>query len=123
MATQTPPKRFKITYSAIGGNLDEIHREFDGALEKVRARFGEVKRPFIDGATVPGAGPVVEVRSPIDRDVVLGTFESASASQVDAAVRAARAGQRKWAALPWQDRVATMRRAAEHIRSRRYEIA
>lgn len=123
MATQTPAKKFKITYSAIGGNLDEIHREFDGALAAVRARFGGVRHPFINGATVEGEGPSVEVRSPIDRDIVLGTFSSAGASQVDQAVKAAKAGQKQWAALPWQERVAAMRRAAENIREQRYEIA
>ena len=123
MATQTPAKKFKITYSAVGGNLDEIHREFDAALKSIRAGFGAVKQPFINGETVRGAGPKVEVRSPIDRDVVLGTFDSADAAQVDEAVRAAKAAQKHWGALPWRERVAAMRRAAEHIRSRRYEIA
>jgi 1-pyrroline-5-carboxylate dehydrogenase len=123
VATQTPAKKFKITYSAIGGNLDEIHREFDAALATVRKGFGAVRHPYIDGKTVQGEGKTVEVRSPIDRDIVLGTFASASEAQVDQAVRAAKAGQKRWAALPWRERVAAMRRAAEHIRSRRYEIA
>jgi len=123
MATQSPPKQFKITYSAIGGNLDEIHAEFDKALKKVRSEFGAVKHPVVNGLTVTGEGPHVEVRSPIDRDIAIGTFASASAAQVDAAVGAAKAGQKKWGALPWRERVAAMRRAAEHIRAHRYEIA
>ena len=122
MATQAPQK-FKITYSAIGGDLDQIHREFDKALDAVRGGFGTTKHPFIDGSTAKGQGAVVEVRSPIDRDVVIGSFASADAAQVDKAVQAAKAGQKKWAAMPWQERVATMHRAAEHIRERRYEIA
>lgn len=124
MATQTPEKKkFKITYSAIGGDLDQIHGEFDKALGAVRGQFGARKDPYIDGATVKGGGAVVEVRSPIDRDVSIGTFASADAAQVDRAVQAAKAGQKRWAALPWHERVATMRRAAEAIRERRYEIA
>jgi len=123
MATQTPPKQFKITYSAVGGNLDEIHAHFDGALKSVRATFGGVKHPFIDGAVENGQGPGIEVRSPIDREIVLGTIASAGASQVDKAVGAAKRAQKAWGSLPWSQRVATMRRAAEHIRSRRYEIA
>ncbi len=123
MATQTSTPKFKVTYSAVGGNLDEIHREFDRALATVRADFGTTKHPFIAGATMPGNGPLVEVRSPIDREVVLGRFASADAGQVDRAVTAAKAGQKQWAAMRWQERVAAMRRAAEHIRSRRYEIA
>ena len=123
MATQTPEKKFKITYSAIGGDLDQIHRDFDRALDAVRGGFGSQKHPFIDGATVKGGGAVVEVRSPIDRDVVIGSFASADAAQVDKAVQSAKAGQKRWAGMPWRERVATMRRAAEAIRERRYEIA
>ena len=123
MATDVKPKQFKITYSAIGGDLEGIHREFDAALDRLRAGFGAVKKPFIDGAIRDGEGKAVEVRSPIDRQIVLGTFQSASTQQVDAAVRAAKAGQKRWAAMPWQERVATMRRAAEEIRSRKYDIA
>jgi 1-pyrroline-5-carboxylate dehydrogenase len=123
MATQSPSKKFKITYSGVGGNLDEIHREFDSALTTVRAAFGAAKQPFINGGFVKGEGAVVEVRSPIDRDIVLGTFASASPAQVSTAVDAAKSAQKAWGDLPWQERVAAMRRAAEHIRSKRYEIA
>src|SRR5215472_18094340 len=124
MATQTAEKKkFKITYSAIGGNLDEIHGEFDRALSAVKAGFGATKHPFINGAETKGNGPAIEVRSPIDRDMVLGSFTSADAAQVDKAVAAAKAGQKQWAAMGWKERVATMRRAAENIRERRYEIA
>ncbi|HXW76192.1 MAG TPA: aldehyde dehydrogenase family protein [Candidatus Eremiobacteraceae bacterium] len=123
MATQAPAKQPKITYSAVGGNLDEIHAQFDRALEAVRAQFGGVRQPFIAGGFAKGGGPSIDVRSPIDRDVRLGSFESASAEQVGAAVKAAKAAQKQWAALPWQERVAVMRRAAAAIRERRYEIA
>src|SRR5579863_7511064 len=124
MATQTAEKKkFKITYSAIGGNLDEIHSEFDRALSAVKAGFGVTKHPFINGVEAKGAGPAIEVRSPIDRDLMLGTFASADPAQIDKAVSAAKAGQKQWASLRWQERVATLRRAAENIRERRYEIA
>ncbi|MBC5827275.1 MAG: aldehyde dehydrogenase family protein, partial [Candidatus Eremiobacteraeota bacterium] len=47
----------------------------------------------------------------------------ASAGQIDAAVAAAKKAQKLWANMPWQERVAIMRRAAEAIRARRFELA
>ena len=53
-------------------------------------------------STAPGATATAtfEVRSPIDRDLVLGTFAKGTASDVDDAVAAARAAQPAWAATP-----------------------
>jgi len=123
MTTQAPAKQ-KITYSAVGGNMEQIHADFDAALAKVRANYlGKTHHPFIDGQEARGEGPTRESRSPIDRDVVIGSFATASAGQVDAAVAAAKRAQPRWAALPWQERVAVLRRAAENIRHHRYELA
>ena len=123
MATQTPAKKFKITYSAIGGNLDEIHREFDGALAAVAAPFGGSGNP----STPPPRSraeahpwlwvcPCPPTRRP-------PSSARAGALALCKRVGAAKAGQKQWAALPWQERVAAMRRAAENIREQRYEIA
>jgi len=122
MSTQAPPKQ-KITYSAVGGNMDEIHAAFDAALANVRAKLGATHQPFIDGRFVAGEGAASESRSPIDRDVLVGRFESASHAQVDAAVVAAKTAHPEWGKKPWQERVARLRRAAELIRERRYELA
>ncbi|HXW51071.1 MAG TPA: hypothetical protein VEJ41_03695, partial [Candidatus Acidoferrales bacterium] len=57
MSTTAPHKQLKITYSAVGGNMDEIHSSFDAALKDVRAHLGEAHHLFIDGATVQGDSP------------------------------------------------------------------
>jgi len=123
MSVQAPAKQPKITYSAIGGNLDEIHAAFEKALAQVRGSLGAVHQPFINGKEVKGEGQALEARSPIDRDVRIGAFYSVSPAQIDAAVASARAAQKQWGAMPWRDRAAIMRRAAENIRQRRYDIA
>src|ERR1700674_4532741 len=123
MSVQAPRKQPKITYSGVGGNMDEIHGEFDAALAKVLGSLGAVHHPFINGAEAKGEGPALDWHSPIDRDVLIGKFHSASPAQIDTAVAAGRAAQKKWGALPWRERLAVMRRAAENIRARRYEIA
>jgi hypothetical protein len=64
------------------------------------------------------------VRSPIDQDWLLGRFVEASAQDVDRAVQAAaRAAYPAWAATPWRDRVALLRRAARLIEERVYAIS
>ena len=123
MSTQTPTKQPKITYSAVGGNMDEIHAGFEAALEKVKGWLGATRNPYIGGQYVKGEGAPFTTRSPIDNNVVLGEFTTASAKQIDEAVAAAKAGQKTWGALPWEKRVEIMRRAAEAIRTHRYELA
>ena len=123
MSVQAPAKQPKITYSGVGGNMDEIHAGFDAALGPVRGQLGGVHHPFVNGKELKGEGPAVEWHSPIDRGLRVGTFYSVSPAQIDTAVAAAKAAQEAWGALPWRERVAVMRRAAENIRRDRYEIA
>jgi len=119
--TATAPD--KITYTSASGNLDAFHQQFDAALAKVRAAAGQRYPCFIAGQAVESkAEPLVD-RSPIDTSFVLATFACAGVAQVDEAARSAKAAQRGWARLPWQQRVAIMRKAAGLIRDRKYELA
>ncbi|HEY1429837.1 MAG TPA: aldehyde dehydrogenase family protein [Candidatus Tumulicola sp.] len=113
----------KITYSGIGGNLDEIDRGFEDALERVKAGFGAKHYSTVAGNEVRGGGSVVESHSPIDRTMHVGTFVSASNDEVQAAVDAARAAAPVWRGTPWNERVAIMREIAETIRERKFELA
>lgn len=113
----------KITYTSTGGDLDEFHRLFDEALARAKAGAGRHHPFHVDGKAVSsGREPIVD-RSPIDTTLVLATFECAGPEHVDHAVKAARRAQPGWARLPWQERVATMRKAAELIRERKYDLA
>ncbi len=123
MTAPVAQKQPKITYSAIGGNLDEIHERFEETLARVSSQFGATHHSIVDGSPAAGSGVTQESRSPIDRGVLIGTFASASEADVDKAVAAAHRAQKEWSALPWQERVAIMREIAERIRSMRYELA
>jgi 1-pyrroline-5-carboxylate dehydrogenase len=115
--TAEPKPRIKITYATLRADNEELHAGFEAAAEKVRAGLGAEHRNYIDGAWVDGDG-TFEVRTPIDRDIVLGQFAKGTVADVDRAVAAARAAQPAWAATPWRDRLAIMRRAAELISDR-----
>ena len=123
MTATTAAKAPKITYSAISADMGEVHKNFDAALAGLRAKLGAEHHLYIDGAWVKGGGETLQSHSPIDRSWKIGSFPSATAAQVDAAVAAARKAMAAWAAMPWKERVGIMRRAAEKIREMRFDIA
>ncbi|MBA3346239.1 MAG: aldehyde dehydrogenase family protein [Gemmatimonadales bacterium] len=113
----------KITYTSASGDLEEFHRAFDVALETIRSAAGRRYPCYIGGEAVETAAEPVESRSPIDTSLVLGRFAAAGAAEVDRAVAAARGARQDWARLPWRERLALLRRAAELVRERKYELA
>ncbi|HET7502656.1 MAG TPA: aldehyde dehydrogenase family protein [Kofleriaceae bacterium] len=118
MATQ------KVTYTSTNVDLDAFHREFDGALTRLRATLGKSYPLYIAGQPVEGAGgdPIVDT-SPIDTSLVLGRFAAAGPAQIDQAVTSARAAQRAWGRTAWRDRLAILRKAAALIRDRKFALA
>jgi acyl-CoA reductase-like NAD-dependent aldehyde dehydrogenase len=112
---------FKLTYSTMFDPPPALHERFDAALARVRERLGREHPLWIDGAART-SGRQFEVRSPIDRDWLMGRFTAASADDVDAAVLAARRAAPAWAATPWQQRIGLLRRVAQLIEERVYDI-
>ena len=114
--------RIKITYATLKADNEDLHSGFEEAVTRVRADFGAQYRQYIDGAWRDGAG-TFEVRSPIDTDILLGTCALGTTADVDAAVAAARAAQPAWAAVPWQERLAILDRAADLISDRLMDLS
>ncbi|HON30944.1 MAG TPA: aldehyde dehydrogenase family protein [Ottowia sp.] len=114
---------FKLTYSTMFNPPPQLHARFDAALADFRRDgMGRDHAQWIGGASVGGARHF-EVRSPIDQDWLIGRFVEASAQDVDRAVQAAQAAYPAWAATPWRERVALLRRAARLIEERVYAIS
>jgi 1-pyrroline-5-carboxylate dehydrogenase len=112
---------FRLTYSTMFDPPAELHERFDAALARVRARLGRDHPQWIGG--VPRAGGArFEVRSPIDRDWLLGSFVRESAQDATDAVSAAAGACRDWARTPWRERVRAVRRVAALIEERVYDI-
>ena len=74
------------------------------------------------GGAARTASQQFEVRSPIDREWLVGRFPSGTADDAEDALAAARAAFPGWAATPWRERVALLRRAASIIEERVYDI-
>jgi hypothetical protein len=72
MTTESKP-RIKITYATLSADNEDLHAGFEAGLAATRASLGGHYRNYIDGAWRDGDG-VFEAHSPIDRDLLLGTF-------------------------------------------------
>jgi 1-pyrroline-5-carboxylate dehydrogenase len=118
MTTESQP-RIKVTYATLKADNEALHQAYDAGVEQAKATFGTHYQNHIDGAWRDGDG-ALELRSPIDTDLLIGTFATATTGDVDAAVAAARKAQPAWAATSWEDRLAILRRAAESISERQF---
>ena len=112
---------FKLTYSTMFDPPAELHRRFDAALTKIKTGLGCEHGMLISGKDHLSPDKF-EVRSPINRDWLLGVFQQGGTAEVDVAVAAARAAYPSWAATPWQERVRLLRGAARLIEERVYEL-
>src|SRR4051812_42656600 len=113
----------KITYATMSGDrMEDLHRELDAAIASVRTSFGR-SYPLVIGGREVRAASEFDDRSPIDTRIVLGTFQQASREQTRDAIAAARAAYPAWSARPWRDRVALLKKVADGIRARRWELS
>lgn len=113
----------RVTYATLSaGQSEEFKRKYDEALARVRNAFGNRHPHMIDGVEV-WSPQQLEDRSPADTRVVLGHFPVGTAEDVNRAVRAAREGFVLWSRLPWQERTTILRRAAELIEERGFELS
>src|SRR5262245_226277 len=112
----------KITYVTSADRMDEIHREFDAAIERVRGTLGATHPMLIGGAPVMADRTFADV-SPSDTRIVLGHFQEGGGEHARQAVEAARAAFDSWGRLSWRERVAAMRRVADAIRDDRWNLS
>ncbi|HUK36605.1 MAG TPA: aldehyde dehydrogenase family protein [Vicinamibacterales bacterium] len=113
----------KITYATMSGDqLDDLHRELDAAIAQVKTTFGR-SYPLVIGGRDVRAAAEFDDRSPIDTRIVLGRFQSASREQTRDAIAAAHAAYPAWSGRPWTERVALLKKVADRIRARRWELS
>ncbi|MEN2980176.1 aldehyde dehydrogenase family protein [Tistrella bauzanensis] len=113
----------RVTYSNTGTDFSAVHDRLDRLFPQVEAALADAPliRPLIDGAAMSG-GEGFRVSSPIDHALPVATAEAASADMVVRAVATARAAQRAWAARPWDERAAIIRRAGDLLDAMKWQI-
>ena len=117
MTIETKP-RIKITYATLRNDNEELHALYEHGVDESRAALGGHHRNFIEGRWVDGSAGVFEARSPIDRDMLIGTFAKGDREDVRAAIAAARRAAPGWRHTSWQDRLVVLKKAAELISER-----
>ena len=118
MATDT-----KITYATMSADrMEDLHRELDRAIEQVKSTFGR-SYPLMIGGREVKASAEFDDRSPIDTRILIGRFQQGGREHVRSAVAAARAAFPAWSGRSWQERAALLRKVADGIRARRWELS
>jgi len=112
---------FKLTYATMFNPPEALHTRFDEALAGVKASLGQEYGLLINGKDV-FTREKFEDRTPIDTRTVLGVFQKGTEQDAHAALAAARAAFPAWSRTPWQQRVALLRKAADLVDQRTFEI-
>lgn len=118
----TTTARPKITYATLRADDEELHSLYEAGLAKARGRLGAHHRNFVDGAERDGE-EAFEVRSPIDTDILVGTFARGTRADVQDAIAAARRAQPAWFRLGWEKRLEILNRSADIFSERLMEYA
>jgi 1-pyrroline-5-carboxylate dehydrogenase len=117
----TKTRSFRLTYATMFNPPEVLHTYYEQALAKVKAHLGKDYGMMINGQD-RFIEKKFEDRSPINTDWLLATFQKGSVQDAQDAVSAAQAAWPKWSRMKWQDRVSLLRKAAEQIEKRVYEI-
>ena len=112
----------KITYASLSSLGDDFHQNFDEALKTIRARSGRTYPILINGAEIARSETFTKT-SPVDTRIELGRFVSGRPGDVESAVNAAKNAFAQWRRDPWQTRVALLRKAADVMTQRQFELA
>jgi len=112
---------FKLTYATMFNPPEELHTRFERALVKVRAELGRECGMIINGKDVFVAEKF-EDRTPINTDVVLAVMQKGGEKEAHDGLAAARGAFPMWSCMKWQDRVALLRKAADLIDERMFEL-
>jgi 1-pyrroline-5-carboxylate dehydrogenase len=113
---------FKLTYATMFNPPEELHTQYDAALQKVKAKLGTEYAMLIGGKDVY-ADEKLEDRSPINTDWTLAVVQKGDETHAQAAMQAARKAFPLWSRMPWQKRVELLRKAAGLIEERIFELS
>ena len=112
---------FKLTYATMFNPPEELHTHFAEAMEVLKGKLGQEHPMFINGEERFTEEKYREV-SPINTDLHLATFQKGGIKDAEDAIAAARAAFPKWSRMNWDERVYLLRKAADIIDQRLFEI-
>ncbi len=105
------------------GRIEEFHRQYEAAIEKVKGEFGKEHPIWIGGKEVHSRGGTFEDRSPNDQRILLGLFQKGTRADAKRAVESAGKAFKGWAQTDYGERVKIFLRTADLIADRKYHVA
>jgi 1-pyrroline-5-carboxylate dehydrogenase len=118
----TADSSFRLTYSTMFNPPEELHTRYAEALAAVKTQLGKEHGLLINGKD-HFSTEKFENHSPTDTRQVLGIFQKGSAADAQLALEAAHNAFPAWSHTPWQERVRLVRKAAEIMDSRTFEMS
>jgi 1-pyrroline-5-carboxylate dehydrogenase len=112
---------FKLTYATMFAPPPELHTRFDEAMTRLKANLGKQQAMLINGQDVLAKEKFADY-FPADSSLVLGSFQSGTEQDARDALAVARKAFPAWSHIPWQERVRLLRKAADLIDERLFEI-
>ncbi|HUH99571.1 MAG TPA: aldehyde dehydrogenase family protein, partial [Nitrososphaerales archaeon] len=117
------PKAPKITYTTLFAD-ESIHPKYEAALKKFTStQLGKHHKMHIGSKEVTSEAGEFEHRSPIDTSIVVSYFPIGQREHAKQAIEAAKRAFPGWSATSWRERARILRRAAELIDERKFEVA
>jgi 1-pyrroline-5-carboxylate dehydrogenase len=113
---------FKLTYATMFNPPEEMHTRYEDALSETRGNLGIEYGMIINGDD-RFAKDKLESTNPANIREVLGIFQKGTARDAEDAIVAAKLAFPLWRDMPYQDRVALLRKVADLIDERVYRIA
>ena len=112
----------RITYASLTITPKD-HEAYDHALMRVQPKLGTHFSMYINGEEWASTGDQTAHRSPMDTRIVVSYFPNGGRDDAKMAIDAAREAFEKWSSLPYKGRVKILRRAADIIVSRRFDLS
>ncbi|MBI3456413.1 MAG: aldehyde dehydrogenase family protein [Candidatus Rokubacteria bacterium] len=112
----------KITYATLTADNPDLHAGYEAAVRQARDQLGQTHPMLIGEERRPGRAHFDD-RNPADTRQLLGRFAAGTREDAREAVAAAKAAFPVWSRMPWPERLARLRRAADLISERNFELA
>jgi 1-pyrroline-5-carboxylate dehydrogenase len=103
-------------------STDEFHHKFDKAISEVEKDFGK-NYPMIIGGKEIFSDNLFQVRSPADKNLILGNFPLASKEDTIHAIQTTKESFYKWSLTPYQKRVQIFREIADVFSQNKFNLA
>jgi 1-pyrroline-5-carboxylate dehydrogenase len=116
------PKVPRITYATLAITPKD-DAAYDAAVVSVRQQLGKHFTNCVNGQARSSSGGEYPHASPVDARTIVSYFPKGTREDARDAIRVAREAFGKWSAMDYRDRLKVLRRAADLIIDRRYDLS